>query len=414
MIDWDGVSPELERRELLGQPLAERLARSLAAFRGRCRGFRVRLSSQLAFDGAGLELLCTALERYRGVAGQLRVFLRPDPAAFEDYYSLGPVTDSGLVELPVEIHRDSGGACEELVIDLPARRYPLPFPAGFGRPRELSLPRALLLPLNAPHSLLFANQIAIFPNLEYALSRSPAAWFRALWPSGGAGFLQRLGLAFRSVHRTAIVHPTAVIEGSFIGPECRVGAHAVVRYSVLARGVRLYDGAKVEASVIGEGSWLMQDLVFQRAVTERGVFLIHGPYQFSYFEHNSAAFATILMDYRPDGAIKVPTDDGELRDYQGALLGSVFREGARSFGGTLLAPGRVVPAGVWLAPPGEDVHRLGRADLPLGCALSPAATRKLSGGFGAPSGSVSPSSGNPPTTAPAETRSARAESKTRP
>src|SRR2546430_15394133 len=102
----------------------------------------------------------------------------------------------------------------------------------------------------------------------------------------------------------------------------------------------------------------MHDLVLSRSVTEDEVFLIHGPYQFSLFQHASAAFATILMDWRPDRAIHAPTDSG-IRDYAGAFPGSVLGEGAQLLGRTLLPPGRVAPPRACLRPDPAPLPLLG-------------------------------------------------------
>jgi NDP-sugar pyrophosphorylase family protein len=173
------------------------------------------------------------------------------------------------------------------------------------------------------------------------------------------------------VDRTAEVHPTAVIEGSVVGPGARVGAHAVVRFSVIGENARLHDGAKVEFSTVGRGSWLMHDLVLFRCHVEDEVFLIHGPYQFSSFHTRSAAFATILMDWLPHGGpFKVLTPSGP-KEYRGRFLGSVYRAGARTLGGTLLAPGRIVPEDTWLAGDPSQVHRRLDDGMPRGTPLPP-------------------------------------------
>ena len=155
----------------------------------------------------------------------------------------------------------------------------------------------------------------------------------------------------------------------------RIGAHTSVRFSWIGKGARLHDGAKVEYSVVGERTWLMHDLVLYRSVAEAEVFLIHGPYQFSFFQSGSGAFATIMMDYRPDGkAIRAETSSG-LLPYGGRLLGSVLCEGARTLGGSLLAPGRVVPKDVWLSALPDQIHAVTAADLPPGLPLAPPRTR---------------------------------------
>jgi NDP-sugar pyrophosphorylase family protein len=156
---------------------------------------------------------------------------------------------------------------------------------------------------------------------------------------------QRIPLYWNRIDPTAIIHPTAVIEGAVIGAGTRIGAGCVVRYSVLGNHVHLHDGAKVEYSAVDDRTWLMHDLVLYRSVAESDVFLIHGPYQFSFFQHASAAFATIMMDYRPDAReITITTTDGP-RSYRGRFLGALLEEQSKVFGGTLTAPGITIPAG---------------------------------------------------------------------
>ena len=136
--------------------------------------------------------------------------------------------------------------------------------------------------------------------------------------------------------------------------------------------MRLHDGAKVEFSVVGNGSWLMHDLVLYRSYAEESVFLIHGPYQFSSFQSGSGAFATIMMDYRPDRKpIRVKTPKG-IRNYLGPFLGSVLKPGAKTFGGSLVAPGRIIPSETWLACEAKSVHTLEpEKSLPIKKTISP-------------------------------------------
>jgi NDP-sugar pyrophosphorylase family protein len=201
---------------------------------------------------------------------------------------------------------------------------------------------------------------------------------RSLWNRLSKDWRKNVVLNYKNVHPTAQVHPTAVVEGSIIGPHAEIGAHCVVRYSYIGENVTLHDGAKVEFSVVGNHSWLMHDLVLVRSLTEDHVFLIHGPYQFSYFQSGSSAFATILMDYRPDAKpIQVKTSHG-LKNYGGRFLGSVLKEGAKILGGTLLAPGRIVPENTWLGVPSDDIHLIENENLPQDRALAPEETKRRS------------------------------------
>lgn len=374
-FEYRGLAPDLARRQLLGQ-FVETFHRECALPPPSEAAWTVSLGDRLLFDRAGLAAIQGAILGYAGDAELLRFDLVPGPEARRDYYSLAPFEGDAL-PLPVEARRPHGTGEARVRVPLPERTWPLEFPAALAPRTRVSVPRALLMPVTSPFDVLFANQIAIFPELERHVSRAPGAWLEALFgPRRGGGFTQRAGLAWRRVHRTADVHPTAVIEGSSIGPGVRIGAHCMVRYSWIGAGARLHDGAKVEYSVVGANSWLMHDLVLSRSVVEDECFLIHGPYQFSHFQHRSAAFATILMDYRPDGKpIQVATDRG-LLPYGGAFLGSVFEEGARAMGGTLLAPGRIVPRDTWIGADPSAIHSLGRGALEPGRVLPPHETRR--------------------------------------
>ncbi|MCE9580950.1 MAG: hypothetical protein K8T20_00385, partial [Planctomycetes bacterium] len=331
----------------------------------------------------GLALLETALDGYSGRAERLEFHLVPDAIAARDYYGLqdGLLAD-GSVRLPVEARRGaakppSGVAAESLRVTLPSSLTPIPFPRSLTEPTEASSPHALLIAFDSEFDLLFANQIAWPAELRRRVPRSAGALLRAAFGRHPHDWKLRAASAYREIHRTAEVHPTAVIEGSIVGPGARVGAHCTVRFSVIGEGARLHDGAKVEFSTVGRGSWLMHDLVLFRCHVEDEVFLIHGPYQFSCFHSRSAAFATILMDWLPNGgAFKVMTPGGP-REYRGRFLGAVYSEGARTLGGSLLAPGRIVPKDTWLAGDPAQVHRRVDDTLPQGVPVPPPIQRPV-------------------------------------
>lgn len=367
---YAGPAQDLARRQLHGESVAEFHA---GALKGRSTGavtpleWEVRLGDNLLFDSGGLDLLTTALAAYSGPASRVEFHLVPDPIALRDYYGLhdGLLPD-GAVQIPVEAVRASGaaGGTEILRVPLPSLRTPIPYPRALAEPTEVSAPHALLLAYGCDFDLLFANQIVLLAELRRRVMASPWTWCKALARRHPRSFGLRAACAYRSVHPTAEVHPTAAVEGSIIGPGARIGAHGTVRFSVIGPEARLHDGAKVEFSTVGRRSWLMHDLVLYRCHVEDEVFLIHGPYQFSSFHSGSAAFATILMDYLPQGGpFRVMTPQG-LREYHGRFLGSVFREGAKALGGTLLAPGRIVPAEIWLGSDPAQVHRKFDASLP--------------------------------------------------
>ncbi len=357
----------LESREVLGRTIAAFLDEELKHLaKDSDSDWEVTLGENLIFDRAGLELLKTCLSSYKGNADQVIFSLRSSESCFRDYYSLQRQSSDDVVNLEAIAKKVSGKniLTETIEVILPELTTTVPMPSSLAREVITSLPLALLMNINCEHELLFANQIAYFPKLLREIRISPWAWVKSLFPRGGISFKQRIAINTNRIHPSAQVHPTAVIEGSFIGEGSRIGAHAVVRYSLLGKNVRLHDGAKVEHSVVGDGSWLMHDLVLYRSCTEKEVFLIHGPYQFSYFQSYSAAFATIMMDYRPDAKpIRISTRSGK-KAYEGRFLGSVLKPGSKTLGGCNLAPGRIVPENVWLAGDKDSLHKLEKLDLP--------------------------------------------------
>ncbi len=325
------------------------------------------IHSSLLFEREGLELVLRAAHQYSGSANELDFLLKIDPLTYRDYYSLHETqsdSSSGiLLTLPIRARKTGRPLVDRVVIDLPVETHMMPFPESLCPPTLFSQPKALLLPMITDFDLLFANQILLPIELRRAVFASPMTWLKAMAPSGGQHLRSRLGKSFSQIHPSAQVHPTAVVEGSWIGAGTRVGAHCVVRYSHIDSNVRLHDGAKVELSVVGRGSWLMHDLVLYRCHVEDEVFLIHGPYQFSSFQSRSGAFATIMMDYRPDAKpIRVATPTG-VRNYAGRFLGAVLKPGSKTLGGSLLAPGQVVPENVWLSANPSDVHRIRESEV---------------------------------------------------
>ncbi|MDB5681988.1 MAG: hypothetical protein JWO16_1793, partial [Sphingomonas bacterium] len=340
--------------------------------------WRVDLGDRLLFDREGLRLIAATLAAYRGSADVLTFALRLDAQTFADYYSLQGIETDAAIPLDAFARRVSAGACvgsgvaaEVLAIALPVDKTSVPFPAALTAAGDATLPRALLMPCGSPFDLLFANQIALTTDLARRVRRSPRALIAALLPRRGVARRLRCALAYRSIAADAQIHPTAVVEGSVIGPGARIGAHCVVRFSRIGAGARLHDGAKVEFSVVGARSWLMHDLVLVRSQVEDDVFLIHGPYQFSQFQSGSAAFATILMDYRADRRpIRVATAAGP-RAYLGRFLGCVLESGAKTLGGSVVGPGRIVARDTWLGVEASAVHLDDAPDAPPRRCLPP-------------------------------------------
>ncbi len=363
----DAICPALEQRSLLCQSVQQAHKKALSIVNN-ITGYHsivhprtkansqwtVTLGDNLLFDIAGLNAIKEAIDSYQGSSRLLNFKLRLSSQAIRDYYSHNIYLDKNeLIELPIKatkasIHNNADTDKQEtLNITLNELSTSIIYPLALTKPDLNNTPLALLIPFSCDHDSLFANQIAFFSQLNYCLRkqiiRSPMLWLKIFLSRRKINLKQKLALAWKQIHPRADIHHTAVIEGSIIGEGCRIGAHCVVRYSVVGKNVQLHDGAKLEYSVVDDNSWLMHDLVLYRTVVEKNCFLIHGPYQFSYFQNESAAFASIMMDYRPDNKpIRINTPHG-VRDYQGRFLGALLEEGGKVFGGTLTAPGITIP-----------------------------------------------------------------------
>ena len=382
-FEYSGVEPALAERYLLNKSVedAHREAISTARCGSTTDDWTVEIPKDLIFDRSGLELIGASLAEYDGDAQTLSLVLKTDEHCWRDYYTLQDpkLTHDQKLTLGVSATRERGSGEGTLEVILDSVDFPMPFPTSFLPACDVGVPKALLTRYHCSHDMLIANWIAFGVALEREVRSSPWSWVKGVFSRrSGLTLSQRMSYSFSSIHPSASVHPTAVIEGSIVGAGARIGAHTVVRYSVIGENARLHDGAKVELSVVGDDSWLMHDLVLYRSVTEPDVFLIHGPYQFSYFQRSSSAFATIMMDWRPgDKPIRVMTCSG-LLEYGGPLLGAVLEEGAKTLGGSLLAPGRVVPKDCWLGPDPGSIHAPAGGGLETNRALSPGESKKES------------------------------------
>ena len=363
-----GAHNSFNRRRLLCQNLEKSLQKSVHKANqkyNKSTDWEISLEENVLFDFPGLLLIAEAVINYSGGAKRLNFKLKLSAEAIRDYYSHSQFLNSDsltneLVDLPIEatsLININNQSSDTVVITINELRTDISYPLSLIEPDTNSTPLALLMPYNCSHDFLFANQIAIFSNLNKQIRRSPLSWIRALINRRSISLNRRISLSWKSIHKSADIHPTAVIEGSIIGPGCKVGAHCVVRYSVLGENVQLHDGAKAEYSVVDDNSWLMHDLVLYRCLVESDVFLIHGPYQFSYFQKKSSAFASIMMDYRPDGkSIIISCKDGK-REYRGRFLGALLKENSKVLGGTLTVPGITIPEGKFITSKLENITR---------------------------------------------------------
>jgi len=213
----------------------------------------------------------------------------------------------------------------------------------------------LLASMDSPFHLLQANMY---------LNMAQSLWARKLWrPDRNVPNLYRKSY-YRSLRllnrfgRGCRIHPTAVVEGCVLGDDVTIGAHAVIRLSTIGRGSTIDDQASVVYSVLGANNYIANKNHIAFCLTYDGVFLIHGPYQFSVFGRDSAVFATINCDVRMDRkTIRIETQHGKI-DSRQHLLGIAYGHGAKVAGGNILGPGQIVPNAHTQLPPDFIVNRV--------------------------------------------------------
>ncbi len=202
----------------------------------------------------------------------------------------------------------------------------------------------------SPFHLLQIN-MAMLVNQRISIRRLTPDWFvERFVPVNSWLFYTGLRLG-NKVGRRCKIHRTAVLEGAMLGDDVTVGAHSVVRMAKIGSGSTLEDQSSVWYSVLGDDTYIANKNHLSFSMTYEGVFLIHGPYQFSIFGRRAAAFAVINCDVRLDQeTIKIPTRLGAMDSGQ-PLLGVAYGHGSKVAGGNIVAPGRIVPNGCQIPPP---------------------------------------------------------------
>ena len=264
----------------------------------------------------------------------------------------GSADDKDYLRFPVYYRNRSS---DQLVDDfMPQKLYanwaPLPQQIVPGGKYHLDQCDTIIATLDSPFHLLQAN---MYMNLASGL------WLRKLvfWPRDENSPQLNSFLYYRGMRllnhfgKRCRIHPTAVVEGAVLGDGVTIGAHAVVRLSHIGDGTIIDDQASVTYSVLGKDNYIANKNHVSFCMTYDGVFLIHGPYQFSVFGKDSSVFATINCDVRMDQrTIRIRGQSG-LYDSQQHLLGVAYGHGAKMAGGNIVAPGQIVPNGHTQPPP---------------------------------------------------------------
>lgn len=285
-----------------------------------------------------------------------------DQNSFNHRYFL-PVSTSD--ELPYRFgfsfvhHR--GAALEKHKINQEIFKNSIRFPKSLYGEAEFSVDHCTVfaLPIVTPFHLLQANLAALLYPTAKVKARLPEWYMRLFLKPYSPQFYWGLKL-FNKRGKNCRIHPTAVLEGVTLGDNVIIGAHCVVRLSHIGSNTTLEDQSSVLYSVLGEDNYIANKNHVEFCMSYDHVFLIHGPYQFSIYGRESAAFATINCDTRMDQkTITIPSKDGFV-DSRQHFLGIALGHGAKSAGGNVILPGRIVPNNYTMPVPENVIHRIPR------------------------------------------------------
>ncbi len=257
------------------------------------------------------------------------------------------------------------------LLDPEERVFPLDLP---GQRIELAVSRRLVVPVGHWVELLWANLLGLGPWLwERLLHRHPAmAAVKLGWAAvrAGSGDPDRLAAKVSCLHPTAKVHPSATVQGSWLGADVRVGAGAVVRGAVLAQGARVEELAICDAAVLGERALVERQGMVKYAVLGREA-VVGGVVQLGVVGPGaSVKRGAYGLDQGLSGEVRVQTRRG-LVPAPAGFCGLCLGAGAHVGTGVRVAPGRALGAGVVVLadalskPPvaaGSYVFRDGRLD----------------------------------------------------
>ncbi len=240
-------------------------------------------------------------------------------------------------------------AAVPVAIDLKERMLTFPLSEAHHGVAAVELPISdrLVLPTHHWLQLVWANLLGLGPFLWRGLVGRNIIQVagRAGWAALRAGSLnpRRVGAKLGRRGSGCHIHPSAVVEGCWLGDDVEIGACAVVRGSVLADGAAVEDLAMVEFSVLAPGARVQRQAMVKFSVLGVNC-AAGGVMQLGTLDRNSAVKRTgVLMDMALSQGVQVRVG-GALVPAPLGLAGVCLGEGSVVGAGVQVAPGRAIPA----------------------------------------------------------------------
>ena len=251
-------------------------------------------------------------------------------------------------------------AAEPVEIDPAERLMQVPVPRSqFGADLvELPATDRLVLPCGHWLQLLWANLLGMAPHLWRELVGRSAvqAVARLAWAILRAGSIEpgRVGARLGRQGKGCRVHPSAVVEMSWLGDGVEVGPGAVVRGAVLGDGAVVEEQALVTFSVLAPTARVQrQALVKYSVLRERCA--VAGAMQLGVADRESAVkYGAVLMDMALSQGVRVSVG-GRLVNAPLGLAGVCVGAGTLVGSGVAVAPGRALPPGLQIVPGGDSL-----------------------------------------------------------
>lgn len=223
---------------------------------------------------------------------------------------------------------------------------------------ELPISDRLVMPTSHWLQLLWANLLGLGPFLWRNLvgSNILQVFIRGTWAALKSGSLRphRVGRHLGRTGKRCRIHPSAVVEGCWIGDDVEIGANAVVRGSILAAGASVEDLAMVEFSVLGPGAIVQRQAMVKYSVLgPRSA--AGGLMQLGTLDRAAALKRTgVLMDVSFGQGVRVRCG-GRFYAAPLDMAGVCVGEGTTVGAGVSVAAGRSIPAGLKIVPSPDNL-----------------------------------------------------------